>query len=130
MPALTAGLNFEYSRIMEMTSAVEALGALAHGHRLAIFRLLVRAGAEGMPAGKISEALGIPAATLSFHLAHLTRAGMASSRQDGRYVIYAADFDGMGHLLAFLTEDCCGGKACVPMPIQFVVNRPRRRASA
>jgi DNA-binding transcriptional ArsR family regulator len=101
---------------MEMSHAVEALGALAQGSRLAVFRLLVRAGAEGMAAGAIGERLGLPPATLSFHLAHLTRAGLASSRQEGRFVIYRVDFEGMGTLLAYLTEDCCGGKACMPAP--------------
>lgn len=115
---------------MEMTSAVEALGALAHGNRLAIFRLLVRAGPGGMPAGTISQRLGIPPATLSFHLAHLRRAGMASSRQEGRFVIYAADFEGMGRLLAYLTEDCCGGKACAPASMPSVMAPPRRRAAS
>lgn len=113
---------------MEMNDAVRALGALAQGSRLAIFRMLVQAGAEGVAAGSIGEKLGLPGATLSFHLAGLTRAGMARSRQEGRFVIYSADFEGMGRLLAYLTEDCCGGKACVPVPIQFVTTKPRRRA--
>jgi len=99
---------------MEMKQAVEALGALAQDSRLAIFRLLVRAGPKGMAAGAIGEQLGIPAPTLSFHLAFLARAGLATSRQEGRFVLYAADFNGMGRLLAYLTEDCCGGKACLP----------------
>ena len=101
---------------MESKQAIEALGALAQASRLAIFRLLVQAGAQGMAAGKIAERLGVSPATLSFHLAYLTRAGLATSRQEGRFVIYSADFDGMGRLLAYLTEDCCGGKACVAVP--------------
>ena len=113
---------------MEMDDAVKALGALAQGSRLAIFRLLVQAGAEGIAAGSIGEKLELPPATLSFHLAGLTRAGLARSRQEGRFVIYSADFEGMGRLLAFLTEDCCGGKACVPVPIQFVTSKQRKRA--
>ena len=113
---------------MEMTQAVQSLSALAQGSRLSIFRLLVAAGPAGMAAGSIGEKLDLPPATLSFHLAGLTRAGMAKSRQDGRFVIYSADFEGMGHLLAYLTEDCCGGKACVPVPIQFVTSKPRKRA--
>ena len=108
--------------------AVQALGALAQASRLAIFRLLVRAGPAGMPAGSIGEKLELPAATLSFHLAGLTRAGLARSRQEGRFVIYSADFEGMGRLLAYLTEDCCGGQACVPVPIQFVTGARRKRA--
>ena len=113
-----------------MNKAVEALGALAQESRLSIFRLLVKAGPEGMAAGSIGEKLGLPPATLSFHLAGLTRAGLAQSRQEGRFVIYSADFEGMGRLLAFLTEDCCGGKACVPAPIQFVTATQRRGRSS
>jgi len=113
---------------MKISDAVEAFGALAHPRRLAIFRHLVKAGPEGIAAGKIGEDLQVRPATLSFHLAHLTRAGIARSRQEGRFVIYSADFDGMGRLLAYLTEDCCGGKACVTTPIQFVVTKQRKRA--
>ena len=112
---------------MEMTQAVQTLSALAQGSRLSIFRLLVQAGPAGMPAGSIGEKLDLPPATLSFHLAGLTRAGLAQSRQEGRFVIYSADFEGMGDLLAYLTEDCCGGKACVPVPIQFVTAGKRKR---
>jgi DNA-binding transcriptional ArsR family regulator len=111
-----------------MNQAVQALGALAQSTRLSIFRLLVQAGPEGMAAGSIGAQLGLPPATLSFHLAGLTRAGLAQSRQEGRFVIYSADFEGMGRLLAFLTEDCCSGKACVPVPIQFVTTTPRKHA--
>ncbi len=99
---------------METSQAVDALGALAQASRLSVFRLLVRAGAQGLAAGVIGERLGLPPATLSFHLSHLTRSGLVSSRQDGRFIIYSADFEGMGELLGFLTEDCCGGKACMP----------------
>jgi DNA-binding transcriptional ArsR family regulator len=113
---------------METTEAVQALGALAQGSRLSIFRLLVQAGSEGIAAGSIGEKLDLPPATLSFHLAGLTRAGLARSRQAGRFVIYSADFEGMGRLLAYLTEDCCGGKACVPVPIQFVTAGRRKNA--
>ena len=94
---------------MEMTQAVDALGALAQSSRLAIYRLLVEAGPQGMPAGAIGEGLGVPPATLSFHLAHLVRAGLARSRQEGRYVIYSADFRAMRDLVGFLTENCCKG---------------------
>ena len=106
---------------METKKAVDALAALAHASRLAIFRVLVKAGPEGIAAGAISEALELPPATLSFHLAGLTRAGLARSRQDGRFVIYSADFEGMGRLLAYLTEDCCGVKACVPVAARRAV---------
>ncbi len=110
---------------MEMKTAVDSLGALAQASRLGIFRLLVQAGPRGLAAGRIAERLGMPPATLSFHLAHLARAGLIRSRQEGRFVIYRADFEGMGRLLAYLTEDCCGGKACVPVPIQVVT--PKRK---
>jgi DNA-binding transcriptional ArsR family regulator len=113
---------------MEMNEAVASLSALAQESRLSIFRLLVQAGPEGLAAGSIGEKLDLPPATLSFHLAGLTRAGLAQSRQEGRFVIYSADFEGMGRLLAYLTEDCCSGKACVPVPIQFVTLRKRKRA--
>jgi DNA-binding transcriptional ArsR family regulator len=113
---------------MEMKEAVQALSALAQGTRLQIFRVLVQAGPGGMAAGSIGEKLELPPATLSFHLAGLTRAGLAKSRQEGRFVIYTADFDGMGRLLAYLTEDCCGGQACVPVPIQFVTTSQRKSA--
>jgi len=93
---------------MEMTSAVEALSALAHETRLKIFRLLVEAGPSGISAGKIVDELNLPATTLSFHLAHLARAGLARSRQDGRFVIYSADFQSMKALVGYLTENCCG----------------------
>ena len=94
--------------------AVSALSALAQPSRLAAFRLLVAAGREGMAAGAIGEKLDLPPATLSFHLAGLTRAGLAQSRQDGRFVIYTANFDNMNSLVAFLTENCCGGASCAP----------------
>ena len=101
---------------------VDALGALAHDSRLGIFRLLVQAGPEGLPAGGIGDKLGLPPATLSFHLAHLARSGLATSRQQGRFVIYSADFRNMNRLVEFLTDNCCGGKSCLPS------SRLRRRA--
>lgn len=125
---MTQDHYFDYSRIVEMVEAVKSLSALAQESRLSIFRLLVQAGSGGLAAGSIGEKLGLPPATLSFHLAGLTRAGLAQSRQEGRFVFYSADFEGMGRLLAYLTEDCCGGKACVPVPIQFVTSTQRKRA--
>lgn len=103
-----------------MSQAVEALAALAQRSRLAIYRRLVEAGPQGMAAGGIGEALDLPPATLSFHLSQLARAGLVRSRQEGRYVIYSADFQGMNALVGFLTENCCSGAACAP----------RRRAAA
>jgi DNA-binding transcriptional ArsR family regulator len=97
---------------MNSPAAVEALGSLAQEHRLALFRLLVQAGAEGMPAGAIAHELGVPNSSLSFHLAHLTRAGLIRQRREGRSLIYNADYDAMNSLVGFLMENCCGGAAC------------------
>ena len=99
---------------METTQAILALSALAQETRLGIFRLLVQAGPEGMAAGQIGEKLDLAPATLSFHLAGLTRAGLAQSRQDGRFVIYSADFQAVNALVGYLSENCCGGRACAP----------------
>ena len=94
---------------MELNDAIGALGALAQETRLMAFRLLVRAGPAGVPAGEIARALDVPAATMSFHLSHLARAGLISPRRDGRSIIYAADFIGMRGLIDYLSEDCCAG---------------------
>lgn len=99
---------------MKHRAAVEALGALAHEHRLAIYRLLVQAGAPGRPAGVIAEKLSIAPSSLSFHLAHLTRAGLIQQRRESRSLIYSADFGVMNGLVGFLTENCCGGASCAP----------------
>lgn len=101
---------------MEMRSpaAVEALGALAQEHRLALFRLLVQAGEDGLPAGAIAEKLGVPNSSLSFHLAHLTRAGLIQQRRQGRSLIYTADYAAMNALVGYLMENCCGGAICAP----------------
>ncbi len=92
---------------MEQIFAVEALSALAHGSRLAIFRLLIQEGADGLPAGEVGQRLGIPANALSFHLTRLRYAGLVTARRNGRQIIYAADYDGMQELMGFLTENCC-----------------------
>lgn len=97
---------------MESSLAVHALAALAHETRLAAFRLLVQAGPAGLAASKIGDALGIPASSLSFHLKELAHAALVTSRQDGRFVIYAAQYDTMNAVLGFLTENCCGGDPC------------------
>jgi DNA-binding transcriptional ArsR family regulator len=86
---------------------------------LAIYRLLVQAGPEGRAAGTIGDELGIPPATLSFHLAQLAGAGLVRSRQEGRFVYYSADFGAMNALVGFLTENCCGGNACGPQQIRI-----------
>lgn len=94
---------------MKIKNALDALGSLSQETRLRVFRLLVRRGPEGLTAGEIADALGVPAPTLSFHLAHLTRAGLLQFRRDGRSLTYSVNQDGMRGLLQFLTEDCCGG---------------------
>lgn len=99
---------------METKTAVLALAALAQESRLAVFRTLVQAGPEGLAAGRISELTGIAPSSLSFHLKELSHASMVTSRQDGRYVIYTANFSTMTALLGFLTENCCGGTSCSP----------------
>lgn len=99
---------------MESETVVRALSALAQEHRLALFRLLVQAGPDGLAAGSIAEALGVPASSLSFHLAQLTNAGLIAQRRDGRSLIYSADYGAMTALLGFLMENCCGGAMCAP----------------
>lgn len=99
-------------------SAVVALSALAQETRLEIFRLLVQAGPEGLPAGRIGEVLDLPSPTLSFHLAQLRQAGLVTFRREGRSLIYVAEYAAMNALIGFLTENCCGGNAaaCAPKP--------------
>lgn len=100
---------------MEKQNAIGALAALAQETRLDVFRRLVRAGADGMPAGAIAEALGLPSATLSFHLKELKNAGVVRCRREGRSLIYSPDFGHMNELVAFLTENCCQDSAsCAP----------------
>lgn len=100
---------------MDNKDAVTALAALAQEARLAAFRLLVQAGPAGLAASKIAEALGMPPSSLSFHLKELSHADLIVSRQEGRFVIYAARFERMDALLGFLTENCCGGNPCSPL---------------
>jgi DNA-binding transcriptional ArsR family regulator len=95
---------------MDSKQAVVTLAALAHEQRLAIFRLLVREGPSGVPAGEIAEAVGAAPTAASFHLKELDRAGLLHSTRDGRYIRYAVHFDGMRKLLDYLTEDCCQGQ--------------------
>lgn len=112
---------------METIEIVDALSALAQATRLAVFRLLVENGPKELPAGAIGEKLDLPPATLSFHLAHLARAGLVRSRQDGRFVFYSADFESMNQLVGYLTENCCGGASCAPAR-RVATPRARRRA--
>ncbi len=96
---------------MKIKSAVNALSALAQESRLSIFRLLVQAGKDGLAAGRLGEKLGIPPATMSFHLKELAHAKLINFRPEGRFVIYSANFDEMDKLIAYLTEHCCAGDA-------------------
>ena len=101
---------------MDPQAVIPALGALAQEHRLAAFRLLVQTGAEGLPAGVIAEKLGVAPSSLSFHLAQLANAGLITQRRQSRQIIYAADYAAMNALMAYLTENCCGGVPCFATP--------------
>jgi DNA-binding transcriptional ArsR family regulator len=105
---------------MKSTDAIRALGALAQDTRLGVFRLLVQQGPSGMAAGEVAEHLAIAPATLSFHLKELSHAGLVTSRPEGRFIFYAANFTAMNDLLAYLTENCCvadcgPGASCGPL---------------
>jgi DNA-binding transcriptional ArsR family regulator len=111
---------------METRDASERLAALGHETRLAIFRLLVQAGPQGLNAGAIAQALRVALPTLSFHLSHLARVGLIRGRQESRFIFYAADYAGMNSLIAFLTENCCQGEQCMP---QAPLRSPRPQRS-
>ena len=100
--------------LMKAGRAVEALGALAQEHRLALFRLLVQAGDKGMAAGAIAAALGVPNSSLSFHLAQLRKVGLIVHERQHRSLIYRADYPAMNALVAYLMENCCAGADCAP----------------
>ena len=100
---------------MDQKRAIAALGALAQGTRLELFRLLVARGSEGLSAGIIAERLGVMPSSLSFHLQQLVHAGLISQRRLSRQLIYSADYNTMSELMAYLTENCCGRGACVPV---------------
>jgi ArsR family transcriptional regulator, arsenate/arsenite/antimonite-responsive transcriptional repressor len=121
---------------METLDAVAALAALAQENRLEIFRLLVQAGPEGMAAGQVAEKLGLAPNTLTFHFDRLRFAGLVTVRRDGRSMIYAAQYEAMNGLIAFLTENCCQGaqEKCAPIAVckpkgipHEAVSRARRR---
>jgi ArsR family transcriptional regulator, arsenate/arsenite/antimonite-responsive transcriptional repressor len=97
---------------MDSNLVVRALGALAHESRLAIFRLLVVAGPDGLAAGEIAKQLGLSPSSLSFHLKDLSHADLVRPRQESRFIIYTANFDAMTGLIGFLTENCCAGATC------------------
>jgi DNA-binding transcriptional ArsR family regulator len=111
---------------MESKSATERLAALAHESRLELFRRLVQRGPAGLAAGELAAALAIAPPTLSFHLAHLSRAGLVRSRREGRSILYSADYDAIRDLVGFLYENCCGDSGCLPAP--SLVARSARRA--
>jgi len=106
---------------VDIKDATKALGALSQESRLEAFRLLVRTGAEGMPAGSIARELDIPHNTMSTHLAILTNAGLIASRREGRSIIYSVDFPGTRALLSFLMEDCCQARPEVCSPVLDMV---------
>ena len=108
---------------MESKVAVAALSALAHEGRLAVFRMLVQAGSDGVAAGEIARRLGVPANTLSANLNVLSHAGLIDSRREGRSIIYTAEYGSMAALLGFLMEDCCQGSAAICAPLVGIVNR-------
>lgn len=109
---------FDYSRNMEEKTAVAMLAALAQESRLRVFRLLVRSGPGGLAAGSIALELSLPAATLSFHLARLSAAGLIDARREGRSIVYAVRAEGVRGLIGYMTEDCCAGRPelCQPRP--------------
>jgi ArsR family transcriptional regulator len=112
---------------MEMRGAIDALAALAQEHRLAVFRLLVQQGPEGLAATEIANRLGLPAPTLSFHLKALSQAGLIQARQAGRFIYYAAEYGAMNELLRFLTENCCQGRSCAPSDEPVTASQPAKR---
>jgi DNA-binding transcriptional ArsR family regulator len=112
---------------MMKSAAIKALAALAQESRLDAFRQLVQTGPEGLAAGELASRLGISPPALSFHLKALVHAGLASSRQDGRFVIYSADYDAMQALLGYLTDNCCGGQPCAPVRTADRARAPVRR---
>jgi len=128
--AVDISYYFDDTGNMEIGSASARLAALGHETRLAIFRLLVQAGPEGVNAGVICERLDLAAATLSFHLAHLQRVGLIRGRQDGRFIYYAADYSAMDTLLAYLTDNCCQGGQCLPKVAAVAAPAKRRRAAS
>lgn len=118
---------------MKTPEIIQALGALAHEHRLSTYRLLVAKGPEGLPAGTIAERLDLVPSSLTFHLQNLQRAGLITQRRDGRQLIYAADFQTMNDLVGYLTENCCAGSmecATQCAPARPATKTARRSARA
>jgi ArsR family transcriptional regulator, arsenate/arsenite/antimonite-responsive transcriptional repressor len=116
---------------MKSNQVIAALGALAHEHRLAVYRLLVTRGPEGLPAGSIAERVGLVPSSLTFHLQNLQRAGLITQRRDGRQLIYSTDFGVMNAVVMYLTENCCGGLSeCVPCTPSGATRTRRSRTAA
>ena len=121
---------------MKASQAVAALAALAHEYRLAVFRMLVEAGPEGLPAGEIAARLKIPPSSMTFHLQALQRAGLITQERMSRQLIYAADFTAMNGLVGYLTENCCAGSessqscgaTCAPAETPVTTRKARRSA--
>src|SRR5688572_16040707 len=118
---------------MKTAEVIAALAALAHEHRLAIYRALVEQGRDGLPAGQIAEHVGRIPSSLTFHLQHLTRAGLITQRREGRQLIYATNFSGMNELIGYLTENCCEGSAvctpsCAPARTKARIARSKKSA--
>ncbi len=114
----------DMSKNIDMSHAVESLSALAQETRLRVFRALVAAHPEGIPAGEIAAACGVPHNTMSSHLAILSRAGLASAERQGRTVFYRADLDGFRDLVGFLTRDCCQGRPEICAPVLALLPTP------
>jgi ArsR family transcriptional regulator, arsenate/arsenite/antimonite-responsive transcriptional repressor len=116
---------------MKTQEVVSGLSALAQETRLAIYRLLVEAGPNGLAAGAIAQRLDVAPSSLSFHLAQLTHAGLINQRRISRSLIYAADFAAMNGLVAYLTENCCGGRSCPPVcqPAKIPARRSRKKSA-
>jgi DNA-binding transcriptional ArsR family regulator len=112
---------------MESLRIVAALAALAHEGRLAVYRLLVTAGPDGLRVGQIAKKMNMPGATLSFHLSQLKHAGLVKAERRGRELIQTADFDQMNILIGYLTENCCGGQSCAPVCIPKTAKPEKRR---
>ena len=102
---------------MELSRAISGLSALSQESRLKVFRLLVKSGPDGLPAGEIARRLRVPPNTMSAHLAILSRAGLVTSRRESRSIFYAVDLEGTRQLLSFLVADCCGGRPEICKPL-------------
>lgn len=112
---------------MKTPEVIDALGALAHEHRLAIFRLLVERGPEGLPAGQIADRIGLVPSSLTFHLQNLQSGGLITQRREGRQLFYAADFSAMNGLVSYLSDNCCAasGESCSPARLAKATKRPK-----